>query len=138
LPQKAQEGTKTDVPILRFVVLFVAIFTFVRALVARQPRRDHRCSSVVNDFCHVRLTNATTLVDGTEVAPEKPIEGLTLADITGNVAKGIALQHVRNAVLRDIKVTGLTGPLLATADVTGTGLDGAVTYVAPTPAARQP
>jgi hypothetical protein len=102
LPQKAQEGTKTDVPILRFVVLFVAIFTFVRALVARQPRRDHRCSSVVNDFCHVRLTNATVLVEATHVAPEKPIEGLTLVDITG------------------------------------TGLDGAVTYVAPTPAARAP
>jgi polygalacturonase len=84
-------------------------------------------------FSHVRLTNATVLVEGTQVAPEKPIEGLALANVTGTVAKGIALQHVRHAVLRDIRVTGFTGPLLATTDVTGTGLDGAVPYVAPAP-----
>ena len=84
-------------------------------------------------FSNVRLTNATSLVEATQVAPEKPIEGLSLVNVSGTCATGIALQHVRNAVLRDIKVTGYTGPLLAIADVTGTGLDGAVPYVAPAP-----
>lgn len=84
-------------------------------------------------FSNVRLTNATSVVEATQVAPEKPVEGLTLVNVSGTCAKGIALQHVRNAVLRDIKVTGYTGPLLAIADVIGTGLDGAVPYDAPIP-----
>ena len=84
-------------------------------------------------FSNVRLTNATSVVEATQVAPEKPVEGLTLVNVSGTCTKGIAMQHVRNAVLRDIKVTGYTGPLLATADVIGTGLDGAVPYVAPIP-----
>ena len=84
-------------------------------------------------FSNVRLDRASVLVECSEVAPEKPVEGLTLTNISGTVAKGMSLVHVRGAVLRDIKVTGLTGPLLATDDATGTGLDGAVNYVAPPP-----
>jgi polygalacturonase len=82
-------------------------------------------------FTNVRLRNATILVDGAQVAPEKPVLGLTLANVTGTVARGITLQHAREVVLRDINVTGFTGPLLATADVTGTGLEAAVPYVTP-------
>jgi len=85
-------------------------------------------------FSNVRLTKATALVEAAQVAPEKPLEGLALVNVSGTCTKGIALQHVRNAVLRDIRVTGYTGPLLATADVVGTGLEGAVPYVAPVPA----
>ena len=47
------------------------------------------------------------------------------------------MQHVRNAVLRDINVTGLTGALLVTDDVTGTGLEGAARYAAPPPASAR-
>lgn len=89
-------------------------------------------------FTHVRLKNATTIADVTEVAPERPVEGLTLADITGTSVKGISLVHVRKAVIRDIHVHGLTGPLLATDDATGSGLDAAVKYSAPSPAAPRP
>ena len=87
-------------------------------------------------FSNVRLTNASVIVEATEVAPEKPVEGLSLTNISGTAAKGISMIHVKNAVLRDIKVTGLKGPLLAIDDVTGTGLDGAEKYVAPAPAVR--
>ena len=69
-------------------------------------------------------------------APEKPVQGLVLTNITGTTAKGITLQHARDVTLRDIHVTGFSGPLLATADVTGTGLDGAASYVPPTPPAK--
>jgi polygalacturonase len=85
-------------------------------------------------FSKVRLANATVVAEVTQVAPEKPIEGLSLINVTGTAAKGITMQHVRNAVLRDIKVTGLTGPLLATDNVTGTDLEGAVKYAPPSPA----
>jgi len=84
-------------------------------------------------FSNVRLRNATVLLEGVQVAPEKPVLGLTLTNVTGTVAKGITLQHVRDAVLRDIHVTGFTGALLATADVTGTGLEEAVPYTTPPP-----
>jgi hypothetical protein len=85
-------------------------------------------------FSNVRLRNATVLAEVTQIAPEKPVEGLSLVNISGTTARGILLQHVRDAVLRDISVTGLTGPLLSTDDVTGTGLEGAVRYVPLPPA----
>lgn len=82
-------------------------------------------------FTNVRLHNAASVVDGFQVAPEKPVDGLRLARISGTAAKGLALVHARRVELSDLQVTVASGPLLATADVTGTGLDGAVPYVAP-------
>lgn len=89
-------------------------------------------------FSHVRLSHASVVVEATQVAPEKPIEGLSLSGISGTASKGIALQHVRGAVLRDITVTGMEGPLLATSDVIGSGLENAVPYVAPAPPPPRP
>jgi hypothetical protein len=66
--------------------------------------------------------NCGTLVDAGSISPEKPLEGLTLTNITGLCTKGITLAHVRGAELREINVIGLTGPLLNTSDVEGTGL----------------
>jgi hypothetical protein len=82
-------------------------------------------------FANVRLHDVKSIVEGTQIGPEKPVEELTLTDITGTAAKGIVMQHVRDAVLKDIKVTGLQGPLLTIDDVTGTGLDGAAKYESP-------
>lgn len=90
-------------------------------------------------FSNVRLRNANAIVEAVQVSPEKPIEGLTLTNVTGTAAKGISIQHARGVVLRGIAVTGFTTPLLATSDVTGTGLEGAVKYEPPPPApARGP
>jgi hypothetical protein len=85
-------------------------------------------------FTNVRLHNADVIVEGAQVAPEKPVDGLVLSNISGTARKGITLQHARNVALKDISVTGVDGPLLAIADVTGAGLERAVPYVAPTPA----
>jgi polygalacturonase len=82
-------------------------------------------------FSHIRLNNASVIADCTLVAPEKPIENLTLADFTGTAIRGISMLHVKNAVLKNLNITGVTAPMLATDDVTGTGLDGAVKYTAP-------
>ena len=83
-------------------------------------------------FSNVRVA-CTTLADVSQISAEKPLQGLLLKNIMGTCTKGITLQHVKDAVLRGVHVTGFTVPLLATNNVTGTGLDGAVKYVSPPP-----
>ena len=77
-------------------------------------------------FANVRLKEVTTLAEVVKVAPEKPIVGLSLSDITGTCQKGMSFRNIRDAVLRGISVTGFTGPLLAIDNTTGSGLQGAV------------
>ena len=71
----------------------------------------------------------------TELDPRKPLDELWLTNISGTCKEGIFLAHVRHAVLRDIRVTGFTGALLNTIDVTGKGLEGARPFPAPAPPA---
>ena len=47
-------------------------------------------------------------------------------NVTGNCTKGISLANVKNAEIRDVKVAGVTGPLIGIHNVTGKGLQGAV------------
>ncbi len=77
-------------------------------------------------FSNIRVHDVPVLVDGKDIHPKKPLEGFSLTDVTGTCGKGISLGNIKNAVLRNIKVTGYTGPLLSTYNVTGTGLTGAV------------
>ncbi len=87
-------------------------------------------------FSNVRVA-CTTLAEASQISTEKPLEGLVLKNITGTCTKGVSLQNIKHAVLSGIKVTGYSGPLLATNGVTGTGLAGAVAYVPPPPAATR-
>jgi hypothetical protein len=87
---------------------------------------------------HVRniaFSNVTvdggTLVDGARVPPGNFIDGLSLSNVTGNCRRGITLANAANVSLSDIQVTGYTGPLLTTRNVTGTGLEGAVALRVP-------
>jgi len=80
-------------------------------------------------FSNVRVTDVPMLVDVTKMHPRKPLDGLTLTNITGTCKKGMVLVDVKNAHLSGIKVTGFAGPLLSTRRVTGTGLAGAVPVV---------
>jgi polygalacturonase len=77
-------------------------------------------------FTNIHVDSVPTLVAGTEIHPRKPLIGFVLANVTGTCASGVALANVKNAVIRNIKVTGFSGPLLSIANVTGTGLAGAV------------
>lgn len=61
-------------------------------------------------------------MDGIDISPDKPLAGFSLQNITGTCAKGIALANVRNADIRNIAVTGYTGPLIGIHNVTGKGL----------------
>ncbi len=81
-------------------------------------------------FTNIRV-NGGTLVEASQISEEKPLVGFTLENVTGVCARGISIQHVNQALLRNINVTGFTGPLLATNAVTGTGLAGAAPYVTP-------
>ena len=64
-----------------------------------------------------------TLVDAAPISPVKPINGFSLADISGTCKKAIALANMTNAVLRNIHVTGYDGPFLTQTNVQGTGLE---------------
>jgi hypothetical protein len=63
-------------------------------------------------FSDIRLKDVTTLTEAVKIAPEIPILGLSLRNITGTCHKGIFLANIQDASLRNINVTGFTGPLL--------------------------
>ncbi len=99
-------------------------------------------------FKNIKVNNVRTLVEtqpsqagrglvgGPGIAPERPIDGLTLANITGTCQRGITLTNVLNADFSDIKVTGYAGKLFTLTNVTGKGLEepAAVPAAASTPA----
>ena len=58
-----------------------------------------------------------------EATPDRPVDGLTLSNITGRCTHGLVLHNVRNAVMKNIRLRGLTGPLYLTENVQGVGLE---------------
>jgi polygalacturonase len=82
-------------------------------------------------FSNIRVTNCPILVDGTAVHPNKPLDGFSLVNVSGTCAKGISLANARNVDIRDIKVTGFTGPLIGINNATGKGIEGAAVIDAP-------
>ncbi|MGH7994277.1 MAG: glycoside hydrolase family 28 protein [Limisphaerales bacterium] len=64
-----------------------------------------------------------TLVDAASISPVKPLDGFSLANISGTCRKAIALANITNAVLRDIHVAGYAGPFLTHTNVQGAGLE---------------
>jgi polygalacturonase len=76
-------------------------------------------------FSNIKVTDVPVLIDGTGLHPNKPLDGFMLSNITGTCQKGIALANIKNAKLSNINVSGYSGPLLTTNNVSGLGLDGA-------------
>ncbi len=74
-------------------------------------------------FKKVRVQDVTTLVAGKNIPAARPMDGFTLADISGNCARGIALSNMTNVKISGIHVTGFEGPLILTDNVKGTGLE---------------
>jgi polygalacturonase len=74
-------------------------------------------------FSNVRVSDCPMLVDATKIAPEKPLTGLTLMNISGTCTNGIALANIVDAKLQDIRVTGYQGSLLTRTNVQGVGLE---------------
>ncbi|MDP4264270.1 MAG: glycosyl hydrolase family 28 protein [Bacteroidota bacterium] len=82
-------------------------------------------------FTHIRVKDVPVLVEGNAVHPAKPLNGFVFTDVSGTCAKGISLANIKDAVFKNITVTGYTGPLLSINNVTGKGLEGAVFMDAP-------
>ncbi len=76
-------------------------------------------------FSNIHVDDVPVLVQGVEIHPRKPLIGFSLTNVTGTCSSGITLANVRNAVIRNVKVTGYSGPLLSVENVTGSGLAGA-------------
>jgi polygalacturonase len=68
------------------------------------------------------VVNCGTLVDARSISPMKPVDGFTLTNVTGSCTAGMTLANINAAKVSNIKVSGVTGPLLKTTNVQGTGL----------------
>jgi polygalacturonase len=68
-------------------------------------------------FSNIRVTECPVLVDGVRISPQKPLEGFSFTNVTGTCDKGISLANMRNAEVRDVKVTGFQGPLVSSENV---------------------
>ena len=73
-------------------------------------------------FKNVRVQDVADLVDGVNVPTARPVNGFKLTEISGTCTRGISLANMTNVVLTAIKVTGFTGPLVSTSNVSGLGL----------------
>jgi hypothetical protein len=76
-------------------------------------------------FSNIRVNDEPVLVKAVEIHPRKPLVAFSLTNVTGICGSGVVLANIRNAVIRNVKVTGYIGPLISTSNVTGTGLAGA-------------
>ncbi len=74
-------------------------------------------------FTHVRVQDVTQLVAATNIPKEQPLDGFTLADVSGTCSRGISLANMTNVNLSNIHVTGCAAPLISTENVKGTGLN---------------
>ena len=55
------------------------------------------------------LVDTDVFVDAKSVAPEKPVEGLRISNVTGTCKSGITLNNVKGATFQNIQVTGVDG-----------------------------
>lgn len=74
-------------------------------------------------------------MDARAIDARKPLDGLVLEGISGTCQKGITIANVRNARLRSIRVTGFSGPLLSTVNISGKGIENASKAATPAEAA---
>ncbi len=76
-------------------------------------------------FLNIRVNDVPALVQALEIDPQKPLVGFSLAHVTGTCKSGIEMANMKNVVIRNVRVTGFTGPLITIDNVTGEGLAGA-------------
>ncbi len=113
---------------------FLAIDLLKKGIQASEPVpvAVEKWSRVRNiSFSNIRVHNVRDLVPAQNIPPERPLDGLSISNVTGTCSNGILLANMTNVTLFGINVSGFQGLLLITNNVQGTGLDGAVP---PTPA----
>jgi hypothetical protein len=85
--------------------------------VEKWPRVQNLC------FKNVTVQDVAELIQATNVPAARPLDGLTLANISGTCARAISLANMTHVILSKIQVTGFEGPLVSVQNVTGKGLD---------------
>jgi hypothetical protein len=68
-------------------------------------------------------------------AADKPVENLSVRNVSGTCRRAIRLANMRGVDLKEIQLTGFTGPMIQISNVTGSGLENAVTTAPSTRAA---
>jgi polygalacturonase len=74
-------------------------------------------------FSNVHVIDVTALVLAGNISPDRPLDGLTLSNITGTCTRAITLANMTHVALTNINVAGYRGPLITQSNVQGTGLD---------------
>jgi polygalacturonase len=74
-------------------------------------------------FNNIKVANIETLVDARNIPSQRPVDGFTLSNISGNCERGISLVNMTNVTLSAITVTGFHGDLLKLDNVKGQGLE---------------
>ena len=75
-------------------------------------------------FKNVSVQDVARLVEGLDVPAARPLDGLTLTNITGTCTRAISIANMTNVAFSNIRVSGYTGPLITAENVHGDGLDG--------------
>jgi polygalacturonase len=73
-------------------------------------------------FTQIR-THCGTLVEAAAVSPIRPVQGFSLTNVTGNCSAGLTLANIKGARVGNIKVTGISHPMLKATNVQGNGLN---------------
>jgi polygalacturonase len=80
-------------------------------------------------FTNIKLADCGSLVDASSTSAAKPLDGLTIENVTGSCRKGIILANMINVSVAGIEVTPSKGPLVSIWHVTGTGLTNAAMFI---------
>ena len=86
-----------------------------KQLVREQSSHVLRVQKTLQD-ANIKV-NCGTLVDAVSTSPVKPIQGFSLTNVTGTCTTGVSLANMTNTRLRNIHITGITGPLIKTTNV---------------------
>lgn len=90
---------------------------------------------------NIRLTNVKvnvpTLLDATAIPDGKPVQGLSLENVTGVCQRGMNLFNIKDVEFKEIRVTGYRGALLTARQVLGNGLDALQDAAGTQPASTQ-
>jgi polygalacturonase len=74
-------------------------------------------------FTNVTAVDVPVLVDAKNIGLEKPVENITIKNLTGTARTGMTFANVKNLVLENIHPALTTPPLLTTTNTTGPNLD---------------
>jgi polygalacturonase len=116
--------TGTNLSIAPACGTFIGIDLVTKGIEASEPvTGDDRWPRVKNiAFSNIKLDNVPIIVNGRNVAAERPIDGLSLTDISGSARQGLQLSNMTRVSLQRISAS-VPGTLLTLTNVQGDNLD---------------